>query len=162
MEMFDLSALVFLGLMAVSTSVGAYYRPAVWHEDLHKPWWAPPDWFLPAMWSLIFIGVGLAGWLVWRSGHEGATVPLVLWGIQLVLCAIWSWIFYVKQSRAWAFIDNVAIIIASVGFIVTAWPFSQMASCLFSIYLLWTIGAASVALVLWKTHTKEHLERLIA
>src|SRR5690606_743928 len=78
------------GLGAVaSAGSGAFY------ERLSRPDWAPPAWLFGPVWSVLYLLMGVAAWLVWRRhGFAGARAALALFGLQLAANALWTWLFF--------------------------------------------------------------------
>ena len=63
-----------LGARATDKSVYTWYRM------LRKPAWTPPSWIFGSVWTMLYPLMGLASWLIWRSGNgpsfeNGAAVP---------------------------------------------------------------------------------------
>ena len=90
-----------------------------WYAGLAKPSWTPPGWVFGPVWSVLYLSMAVAAWLVWRRGN--AVVPMTLFGIQLVFNAAWSWLFFGLHSPGAAFVDIVllwmAIIATTVAFL---------------------------------------------
>ncbi len=67
-----------------------------WYAGLAKPSWTPPGWLFGPVWSVLYLSMAVAAWLVWRKGN--AVVPMTLFGVQLVFNAAWSWLFFGLHS----------------------------------------------------------------
>ncbi|KAB0680432.1 tryptophan-rich sensory protein [Aureimonas leprariae] len=134
--------LAVFGLLgfAAATS-GGFFRPGEWYERLRKPSWTPPNWAFGAVWSVLYVMIVIAGWLVWRNEPGGPAVWL--WGIQLVLNALWSAIFFGMRRIDLAMAEVLLLWLAIAAFIVAAAGISATAAILFVPYLIWvTIAAA--------------------
>ena len=65
---------------------------------LEKPPLTPPGWVFPIVWTILFIMMGVAAYLVYTSGEEGKTQALILYGIQLALNFVWTLVFFNQQA----------------------------------------------------------------
>jgi tryptophan-rich sensory protein len=139
---FDWTVLIFLLLMAVAGSSGALFRPGPWYETLRKPGWTPPNWVFAPVWSALYLMIAIAGWLAWRGDPGGAAVWF--WGLQLVLNAVWSWLFFGRRRMDLALVDAVALWFSVAGFIAAASEVSPTAALLFLPYLAWVTVAAAL------------------
>ena len=139
-----MAAIVFAGLVLVAASTGAMFKPGSWYEGLRKPGWTPPNWMFPVVWTILYVAIAVAGWLVWRA--EGPSLAIAFWGAQLALNAAWSWLFFGLQRMGMAFVDVSLLILAVLGFIVTAHDAAPAASWLFLPYLVWVVTAAALNL----------------
>lgn len=144
----DLSLIVFIVLVVATASTGILFQPGAWYEGLSKPGWTPPNWLFGPVWSVLYLMIAVAGWLVWRI--EGAGLAMLLWVAQLVLNGMWSWLFFGRRRMDLAFLDVVALWLAIAGFILAASPVSGMAALLFVPYLVWVTIAGALNRAVWR------------
>jgi translocator protein len=123
----------------------------IWYASLAKPSWTPPDWVFGPVWSMLYMSMAVAAWLVWRqAGLVGATVPMALFGIQLLLNALWSWLFFGLHSPGAASVDIVLLWMAIPATMVVFWRRSTVAGILFVPYLVWVSFASVLNLAIWR------------
>ncbi len=60
----------FILLVAATASLGAMFQPGSWYTTLAKPSWTPPSWLFGPVWTVLYIMIAIAGWLVWREGDS--------------------------------------------------------------------------------------------
>lgn len=137
----DLSFVVFLGLVMAAASSGMLFKPGEWYRRLKKPNWTPPDIAFPIVWTVLYLMIAVAGWLVWR---EQSVAALIFWGLQLILNALWSYLFFGQRRMDLALADVSLLWLSVAAFIVIAWPLSTTAALLFVPYLLWVSIAANL------------------
>jgi tryptophan-rich sensory protein len=103
-----LTLLAFLLVVLATASIGgAFTAPAVrdWYPLLNKPAWTPPASIFGPVWTLLYLCIAVAGFLVWRrTGLAHARWTMLLFALQLVLNAGWSWIFFGLRQPGWAFV----------------------------------------------------------
>jgi tryptophan-rich sensory protein len=137
---------VSLALFVLGTAAAAFFaagfRPGGWYEALSKPAWTPPNWLFAPVWSVLYLAIAIAGWLVWR--RSGASLPLAVWIGQLTLNAAWSWLFFGLHRPALALADIVALLVVILVFIAVAGPVSRAAALLFVPYGLWVLYATAL------------------
>jgi benzodiazapine receptor len=82
-----------------------------WYAGLTKPSWNPPDWLFGPAWSVLYLLMGVASWLVWRKARKGKAVglALALYGVQLALNLGWTLIFFGARRPFWAFLEILAL-----------------------------------------------------
>jgi tryptophan-rich sensory protein len=137
-----MAAVVFLIIVLAAASSGALFKPGEWYEGLRKPGWTPPKWAFPVVWTILYVMIGYAGWLVWTVAEW--SLPLLLWAVQMLANALWSYLFFGIRRMDLALVD-VAILWLSVAlFILVAWPVAPLASLLFLPYLAWVTAAAAL------------------
>jgi benzodiazapine receptor len=130
---------------------GSRFLPGEWYASLAKPSWNPPSAVFAPVWSTLYVLMGIAAWLVWRrAGFTGAPVALGLFLLQLVLNALWSYIFFGLHQPGLAFVDIVALWLVILGTTVAFWRVSVAAGVLLLPYLCWVSFASALNLRLWQ------------
>ncbi|MDQ0419441.1 tryptophan-rich sensory protein [Peteryoungia aggregata LMG 23059] len=137
-----MAAVVFIVIVFIAASSGALFKPGEWYEGLRKPGWTPPKWAFPVVWSILYVAIGYAGWLVWSTA--GWSLPLVIWGVQMVANALWSFFFFGMRRMDLALIDVSVLWLSIALFIIMAWSVAPLASLLFVPYLAWVTAAATL------------------
>jgi tryptophan-rich sensory protein len=136
------SLVIFGALTALAALSGVYFEPGPWYQGLIKPDWTPANWVFPLVWSVLYVAIAVAGWLVWCRTRP-ISVSLVLWFVQLVLDAAWPWLFFGLHLPLLAFVDLVLLFLAVVAFSLASFNAARAASLLFLPYALW-LGFAGV------------------
>lgn len=143
-----LPLIVMIAMVLAMAATGAIFKPGSWYETLAKPSWTPPDWAFPVVWSILYVMIVIAGWLVWKQA--GWSAALVVWGVQLIFNGAWSWLFFGMKRMDLAFIDVILLWLGIAAFMVLAWPISPLASLLFLPYLVWVTIAAALNRTVWR------------
>lgn len=95
--------------------------------------------------------MGVAAWLVWRrSGFKDAGLALGLFIGQLVLNALWSYLFFGKHRPDLAFFDIVALWSAILVVLILFWRLHRGAGAMLIPYFFWVSFAAFLNWVLWR------------
>ncbi len=146
--------LFFLGICFGTAAVGAALTAVPvrdWYQTLRKPAWTPPDWVFGPVWTLLYLMMALAAWLVWRrTGWSRGRTALGLFAVQLSLNAVWSPLFFRLQNPGIAFVD---IILLWAAIAATLWSFrriSALAASLFFPYLMWVSYATALNWAIWR------------
>ena len=143
-----MSLVVFLGIVFSAAVSGSQFTPGEMCLTLTKPSWVPPNWVFPVVWTTLYIMIAIAGWLVWR--RAGWCTALTVWGIGLVINALWSYFMFGRQEIGLALADVTALWVAVALFINLAWNLDRMAAYLFLPYLAWVTIAAALNFEVWR------------
>lgn len=147
-----LAAAVFLAAVAVVAVVGglASADAGAVYARLEQPAWAPPQWLFGPAWTVLYLLIAASGWLVWRSaGLYAARAFFVAYGVQLLLNAAWSPLFFGAGLYGAAFVDIVLLAVAIVVTMALAVRHSRTAALLLVPYLLWVGYAGALNLAIW-------------
>ncbi len=139
---------VFFAVTAAAAAFGAVFQPGAWYQALEKPPWTPPNWLFGPVWTVLYIIIAIAGWLIWRE--QGFSIVVAVWAVQLVLNGAWSWIMFGQHQIGWALADIILLEIAIILFAILAWPVSATASLLFVPYLAWVSYAGALNFAIWR------------
>ena len=119
-----------------------------WYPTLVKPAWNPPAWIFGPVWTVLYLAMAVAAWLVWRRVGWGAA--LVWFALQLALNATWSPVFFGMHQIGLALVNIVLLWLAIAGTMVAFWKVTPVAGWLFVPYLAWVSFATALNFVLWR------------
>lgn len=140
-----------LSFAAAAIGALASIQAAAFYGQLTQPSWAPPASLFGPVWTVLYALMGLAAWSVWRRvGRPGRRGALVLFVVQLVLNAAWSWLFFAWHLGGWAFADIVALWLLLVATVIAFWRVRAIAGALLLPYLAWVSFAAALNWTVWQ------------
>lgn len=146
-----LALLGWILLSFLAAFLGGLAAPGAWYEGIRKPAWNPPNAVFAPVWSVLFLVMGVAAWLVWsRRGAAPVTIALVLFVLQLVLNVLWSWLFFGFHRMDLAFYEVLLFWALILVTLVAFWRVRPLAGALLVPYLLWVTFAAYLNLTLWR------------
>lgn len=99
----------FFVTFAVASLGGLVTRPSVqaWYDSLSKPFFVPPNWAFAPAWSIMFVLMAVAAWMVWRAvGWEDSRKAMILWASQLGLNFLWSLLFFGFKAIGLALVES--------------------------------------------------------
>ena len=129
----------------------AQYTPGAWYQQLAKPGFTPPDWVFGPVWTILYLMMAVAAWLVWRErGFGGARLALSLFALQLVLNGLWSYIFFGLKQPDLAFGEIVLLWLAISATLLAFRRLVPVAGLLLAPYWLWVSFAAVLNYALWR------------
>lgn len=138
-------------LAGVIGSIFTFSAIPNWYVTLNKPTINPPSWIFGPVWTTLYALMGIAAFLIWKKGWERVDVrkALAVFGLQLILNALWSIIFFGLQNPAWAFVNLVAMWLAIVWTMVLFYKISKLAMWLLLPYILWVSFAGYLNYSIW-------------
>lgn len=143
---------IVLSLAAGGLGAVASANASEYYATLVQPSWAPPSSVFGPVWTTLYILMGIAAWLVWRSpsDHPDRRRGIVLFVVQLVFNALWTWLFFAWHRGALAFAE---ILLLWVLIALTIHAFARvraLAAWLLVPYLAWVTFAAALTWAMWQ------------
>lgn len=134
----------FIGSIATMPNI------PTWYATLVRPPLNPPSWVFGPVWTTLYILMGVAAFLVWqRRDHPAAKTGLVLFGVQLALNTLWSWLFFGIHSLGLALVCVVALWLAILGTMERFYRVRPLAAYLLVPYIAWTSFATYLTAAYW-------------
>jgi benzodiazapine receptor len=126
-----------------------------WYQTIQKPSWNPPGWVFGPVWTTLYVMMGIALFLIWKSSanKEAKQTAILFFSIQLVLNFFWSFIFFNQQQPGWALVE---IIVLWSAILVTIFSFSKInntAAWLLVPYISWVSFATILNYTIWKLNS---------
>lgn len=123
-----------------------------WYQQLNKPSFNPPGWVFGPVWTTLYTMMGIALFLLIRQ-WPGSRLAIAMFVVQLVLNAMWTPVFFGAHQIGWALVVIIAMWVAIVGTMITAWAVSPAATWLLVPYLLWVSFATVLNATLWRLNS---------
>jgi translocator protein len=142
--------LLWLLLPLLAGAFGSQFQPGAWYAALDKPSWNPPSWVFGPVWTVLYIMMGVAAWLVWDRYRGAARTALAVFVVQVVFNGLWSYLFFGLQSPALAFAGIVILWSLIVTTLVLFWRARTVAGVLLLPYLAWVSFAAVLNFTIWQ------------
>jgi len=141
----------WLAVTFAAAAIGSRFQPGQWYALLAKPALTPPSWVFGPVWTLLYLMMGIAAWLVWREhGLAGALCPLGLFLGQLALNALWSYLFFGLHRPGLALLDIVALWLGILATLVAFWRAYPAAGLLLLPYFIWVSFAGYLNFQFWR------------
>jgi tryptophan-rich sensory protein len=142
-------------LLALATGgIGAIASvdAASFYAQLERPAWAPPASVFGPVWTTLYVLMGIAAWLVWRTPGATKSRALTLFVAQLAANALWSWLFFGWRLGALASIEVLVLLALIAATLLAFWRVSRLAALLLVPYLLWVAFASALTWSIWRAN----------
>jgi translocator protein len=141
--------IAFVVLCEAAGVVGAMFTetgPDSWYAGLDKPAFNPPSWVFAPVWTVLYALMGFGAWRVWRRlGPEpDRSRALVVFGVQLLLNALWTPIFFGAEAPYLSMLVITALWLAVLGMLLTFAPVDPFAAVLNLPYFGWVTFAVAI------------------
>ncbi len=129
----------------------ASVRAADFYQQLAQPTWAPPAAVFGPVWSVLYVLMALAAWLVVRTlGWPGARPAITLYVAQLALNALWPWIFFQWRLGGVALAEILVLWTLLLLTVLAFWRARRLAGVLLLPYLAWVGFATALTWAVWQ------------
>jgi len=137
---------VLAGWIALSLSAGVFgsqFEPGIWYDTIAKPSFTPPDIVFPIVWPILYIMMGTATWLLWKSySSRKITSEIRLFFLQLLLNALWSYLFFGLHWVGIALAEILLLLALLILLTTKYWQKNRSAGMLMVPYTLWVAFAS--------------------
>ena len=118
---------------------------------LAQPPLSPPGWVFPVAWTALYLLMGLASFLVWKSAAPPAQKKraLTLYGVQLAVNFVWPLLFFRAGLYGFALIWLVLLLVLVIETTIAFGRIDQRAAWLLAPYLAWLVFAAYLNAGVW-------------
>jgi tryptophan-rich sensory protein len=115
-----------------------------WYAYLEKPSLVPPNWSFSIVWTLLYLLMGIAFYIVWQKGWSVSQVKtaMSIFIVQLFFNFLWSYLFFGLQSPQLGLAGITLLWILIVVNIIQFYRISRPAGLLLIPYILWVSFAA--------------------
>jgi translocator protein len=152
-----LALIAFVALALAAGVIGAVFSPArspaaaVWYASLLKPAWIAPSHWFAFVWTILYVLMGTAVWLVSRERyHARRATAFAAYAVQLLLNALWAPLFFGERNLGAGLFDTVALWLATLWTLREFFTVRAPAALLLVPYFLWVSYAMVLNFSLWR------------
>jgi tryptophan-rich sensory protein len=147
-------AVLFVLVCLIAGAIGSFFTfPSIqgWYSTLNKPSFNPPNWVFGPVWTLLYILMGIAAYLVYEKGFNQKKVRIALasFDVQLLLNVLWSFLFFGLHSPVYGLLCIIALWFSIALTMAKFYEISRTAGLLFVPYILWVSFASILNLSIW-------------
>ncbi len=125
-------------LISYSTSMITKSSINTWYVTLNRSFLTPPGYVFGLVWSILYIMIATAGWMIWnQKANSRAKLLKNLFIFQLILNWTWSPLFFIYQLTNFSIISLIVMIISTAILVFKSYKPLRNVSILMMPYLLW-------------------------
>lgn len=112
-------------------------------SELNQPPLSPPGWLFPVVWTILYLAMGLASYLVLTSGASAEAIrkAIRVYALQLAVNFFWSILFFRFRLYLAAFVWLVLLWVLIIVTTIRFYRIRERAGDLLVPYLLWVTFA---------------------
>jgi tryptophan-rich sensory protein len=139
-------AVAFVTVCLLAGAIGSIFTfPSItgWYAGLNKPFFSPPNWVFGPVWTILYVLMGVAAYLVFMEGktHETKSA-MAAFAVQLILNVLWSVLFFGMHSPLLGLLCIAALWVSIAITIREFMKVSRTAGLLLIPYIAWVSFAA--------------------
>ena len=136
--LFCLGIPLFVGGLSALLTGGSMER----FGTLQQPPLSPPGWLFPVAWTILYLLMGLASYLVWmKEKSRQKQTALLFYGVQLAVNFVWPLLFFKGEQYLLSFVWLVFLWCLIWLTLILFYRISKPAGYLLIPYLLWVTFA---------------------
>jgi tryptophan-rich sensory protein len=143
-------AAISVAAVLVLGQIATFPNLAPWYAGLLKPSFNPPNWVFGPVWTTLYVLMGFALWRVLRSASRFKRVAVLLFYIQLILNAAWSWMFFAAQSPGAGVINIIPQWCVVVATAAAFWRVDRLAGICLMPLVAWVGFATALNVEIWR------------
>lgn len=147
--------LVSIVIAQLAGIVGSFFTAnsvKSWYLTINKPSWNPPSFVFGPVWISLYTLMGVASYLIWqkRGVNQNVKAALVVYGVHLVLNALWSILFFGLRNPGIAFLEIIGLLFFIVLTMVMFYKIRPITLWLLLPYLTWVSFASFLNFTIWR------------
>ncbi len=109
---------------------------------INQPPLSPPAWLFPVVWTILYVLMGIASYIVLTSGKpHRAQTALTVYGVKLFFNFLWSIIFFNWEAYLFAFVWLLILLALIILTTLLFYRIEKKAGYLMIPYIVWVTFA---------------------
>ncbi len=126
-----------VGILVALLTMGSMQQ----FEQIAKPPLSPPGFLFPIVWTILYILMGIASYIVYRSDSPNKLYALIFYVVQLAVNFIWPLVFFNLEAYFFAFICILVLLVLVIITTVMFYRADKLAGILMIPYCIWVAFA---------------------
>ena len=118
------------------------------YNTLEKPFFAPPGFVFPIVWSILYVLMGISYGILKSNSLVDSSINSIYY-LQLFFNLLWPIAFFVLKWRLFAFVLILILVVLIVIMIIRFYNKNKLSGLLQIPYLLWTLFATYLNLFIY-------------
>ena len=150
-----ITSVAICALLGIVSGLATSFSTGAGFETIQKPFFHPPDWLLKFVWVVLYALMGYSFAIIWskpnksRRSREVINKAMVIFGFQLVLNILWSFIFFKLANPFLALIEILLLWLLIFETIKAFNKIDNYAAKLLIPYLVWVSFAVILNGSIW-------------
>lgn len=111
------------------------------YSKINEPPLSPPSWLFPIVWTILFILMGVASFIVYDSDNILKKQALIVYALQLIFNFTWILVFFNAEAYTISVFIIIALLLLIAYTIYLFYQINKTAAYLLIPYLLWVAFA---------------------
>ncbi len=121
-----------------------------WYASLNKPWFTPPSVVFGPVWTILYILMGVALFLVWRTPRDRTRdTGIALFAAQLAVNVIWTFAFFGLENTLYGVLAIIPLWVLIAATIYQFYKVDKWASYLLVPYIVWVTIATALNIAVY-------------
>lgn len=153
-----LVAIILITFPLIGGFLSSIGMDRIWYNTIRKPSFTPPSWVFGPAWTILYILMGIASYLVWQKrvrddANKYIYIALGLYAVQLLINWAWSPVFFGahRPDISLGIIATMWVLIAIC--IVMFWRIRPLAGMLLLPYIAWVSFAFALNYQIYRLNT---------
>lgn len=143
-----LSFVFVFGIAFIGSLFNFGVTDSAWYQNVRTEL-TPPNWVFPIVWNILFLLISISLYFILISKKKNKKIVLSFFGINLVLNALWSYLFFGLKNPTLSFFELILIWVTILGMIITSYKIDKKSSYLLIPYLVWVSFAGILNFVIF-------------
>lgn len=128
--------LIILGVSSFGSLSSVNPESDEWYNQT-KSTLTPPGYVFGIAWTILYILIGISIFLSLKKKSKDNKIIILLWSINLITNALWTYFFFKMQNPTLALGDLIVVWLSCLMLIITNWKNNRIAANLLWPYLAW-------------------------
>lgn len=120
------------------------------YSAVNRPALSPPSWLFPIVWTVLFVLMGIAAAIIWRSNGKELDSALIFYGFQLVFNFCWPLIFFNFRAFGIAFFWLLVLLVLIGITAIKFYKINKTAGWMMLPYFAWVSFAGYLNYMIWQ------------